>query len=97
MKTPYITPQGKILLIKGLSGIFTGILVTFLYNRFLTGPQTFTLTVLIYTVISFLVSGIARQVNPPISIGLYSFFKGIMTFYISLFLTWLSIYIFIST
>lgn len=39
-------------------------------------------------------TGVAKRANPPVSVGLYAVFKGLMTFFISLYLTLLSLHVY---
>jgi hypothetical protein len=96
MHLPFVTPQGKLLLAKGLAGVLTGLLASYLYPSRLNGFQTFYLVVVIYVLVSMALTGLARKANPPVSVGLYAMFKGITTFFFSMYLTMLSVYIYAS-
>ena len=84
------TPQGKILAVKFAGGVLAGVLAYFT-AEYLTGPQLFMLTLALYTVISLGLMDLARKASPKISLSFYAFFKGFLTYYIALYLTWLTI------
>ena len=87
-----ITPQGQILLIKAVIGCFIGLIATFLLN--MLGPRYFILTTLaLYTIISYSTVSIAKKANPPVNVYTYTFFKGFLTYYIAMFLSWTTIFI----
>ena len=84
------TPQGKILLIKFIAGIAVGVLAFFIYGR-VRGLQLFFITITLYTLISIALIDLAAKAKPGFNLGFYAFFKGIMTYYVALYLTWLTL------
>ena len=87
-----ITPQGQILLIKAVIGCAIGLIATPLFS--MLGSRLFLLTTLaLYTIISYSTINIAKKANPPINVYTYTFFKGFLTYYIAMFLSWTTIYI----
>uniref|UniRef100_A0A7J3ZL17 Uncharacterized protein n=1 Tax=Fervidicoccus fontis TaxID=683846 RepID=A0A7J3ZL17_9CREN len=87
-----ITPQGRILLIKAIAGCVIGLMATPLFS--MLGPRLFLLaTLAIYTIISYATINVAKKANPPINVYTYTFFKGFLTYYVAMFLSWTTVYI----
>lgn len=86
-----------ILIYKGIAGLLSGVLIFYTYPRHLNGFQAFFLSVIIYAIVSILMTDIAKRANPTVSISIYVITKGLMTYYFTLYLTILTLYVFLST